>query len=264
MKGDKPMYVTLEQAKTNLRQRRKDFTLRRKVRDYLGELPDFLQKGPRAVLARQLASPTLEFQQFAALAEQIDLLPAALDFTGDKFYSGNPDKLALGKMIFHHGKGRNGGDKINPCRVIDFTRWDGKPANQIETLWGEDFVAFHHRLLTSYFPTVEIHDCTAWLKRLGGRPELFWPRVLGLFVCDCILFENFHLDGQEKAFTRDIIRPALNQVEEYFGCAPLIVPLVPHEREQERYWSWYPGEIEAQVWQARNASSSLVNSPSHS
>jgi len=65
------MYVTLEQAQTALWQRRSDFTLRRKVRDYLGELPDFLQQGPRAVLARQLASPTLEFQQFAALAKQI-------------------------------------------------------------------------------------------------------------------------------------------------------------------------------------------------
>ena len=257
------MYISLEQAKTALWQRRGDFNLRRKVREYLGEMPEFLQQGPRAVLARQLASPTLEFRQFAALAEQIDLRPAALDFAGDKFYSGNPDKLALGKMIFHHGKGRNGGDKTSPCRVIDFNRWDGKPANQIETLWGEDFVGFHHRLLTADYPAAEIHDCTDWLKRLGGKPEIFWPKVLGLFICDCILFENFHVEGQEQTFTRNIIRPALALVEKHFGIAPLIVPLVPRARERERYWSWYPGELEAQVWQSLNGASSLVSSPSH-
>jgi hypothetical protein len=253
------MYVTPEQAKSILRQRRSDLVLRRKVQNYLGELPAFLQQGPKAVIARQLASPTLEFQNFAALADQVGLPPVALDFSGDKFYSGNPDKLALGKMMFHHGKGRNGGDKITPRRVIDFNHWDGKPADQIKTLWGEGFVDFHHRLLTSYYPEVNIFDCTEWLRTLGGKPELFWPRVFGLFVCDCILFDNFHEEGHEKTFTRDIIRPALAQVEEQIGHAPLIVPLVPQAQEQERYWSWYPGEVEDQVWQALKTPSRVAN-----
>lgn len=238
------MYVTLEQAKTTLWQRRSDFNLRRKVRDYLGELPDFLQQGPRAVLARQLASPTLEFQQFAVGAQQVGLPLTSIEFTGDKFCTCNPDKLALAKMTFYLGRGRNGGEKTKSYRTIDLDRWDGKPLNKIQTLWGENFVALHHRLLTSSYPTAEISDTTAWLRRMGGKPALFWPRLLSLFICDGILFENFHTEGHEQGFTRKIIQPALAQVKELFGQQPLIVPLVEVEHERNRSWSWYPGALE--------------------
>lgn len=239
------MYITPEQAHLTLRQRRRDLTLLRRIRDYLGELPAFLQQGPRAVIARQVASPTLEFEQFYLGARQVGLPVAAIEFTGDKFCSCNPDKLALAKMTFFHGRGRNGGDKTRCQRIIDLEHWDGKPLRDIRTHWGEDFRECHHRLLHASFPSVSISDTTAWLQRMGGKPALFWPRLLSLFICDGILFENFHTAGQEQNFTRTIIRPALKQIQERFGLQPLIVPLVEIERERDRYWSWYPGTLEA-------------------
>lgn len=244
------MYQSAEEAKAILWRRRRNLTLRRQIRDYLGELPDFLQHGPRAVLARQLATPNLEFDHFIAGAKAVGLPPACPDYAGDKFCSRNPDKLALGKLTFYHGQGRQHGEKLSPRRIIDFCRWDGQPLRQVRTLWGEGLIDFHHRLLAAHLPGVEWCDNTAWLQRMGGKPALFWPRLMALFVRDGILFENFHSGGQEEDFTRDIIRPALAEAEERFGLAPLIVPLVPREREREVRWSWYPGELEGVVCQA--------------
>jgi hypothetical protein len=244
------MYVNLEEARDMLWSRRRNLMLRREVQKYLGELPDFLKKGPRAVLARQVATPNLDFHVFSRHAVKIGLKAACPDYAGDKFCSKNPDKLALAKMTFFHGKGRNRGDKTSHQRIVDFSRWDGRPLKDVQTLWGEGLIDFHHRLLQSRFPEVEISDNTAWLKRMGGKPALFWPRLLALFLCDGILFENFHTAGQETAFTRNIILPALESIRARFGLSPLIVPLVPLEKEQDSRWSWYPSDFRALAEQA--------------
>ena len=84
----------------------------------------------------------------------------------------------------------------------------------------------------------------------GGEPGWFWPRLISLFVCDGILFENFHSDGHESEFTRRIIRPAFAEVEERYGVRPLIVPLLPITWERDPYWSWYPSRWKARSHQA--------------
>jgi hypothetical protein len=191
-----------------------------------------------------VATPNFEFRRFAEKARHCGLRPVCPEYTGDKFCSRNPDKLSLARMTFHHGKGRNNGDRTTTHRIINFYVWDGKPLNRVETLWGEPFIGFHHRMLASQFPDVEIADNTDWLRRMGGKPSLFWPRLFALFVCHGLLFDNFHPDGHETEFTRDIIRPALAEVTARFGLAPLIVSLVPVETEREPYWSWYPDSLE--------------------
>lgn len=241
------MYYDTQHAREELRKRRADLMLRRQVEVWLGAVPECLQGEPRAVLARQVATPNFEFHQFAEAARRSGLKAVCPEYRADKFSSRNPDKLALAKMTFHLGKGRKNGDRNTTHRVIDFHSWDGKPLNRIETLWGEPLLAFHHRLLASRCPGVEITDNTEWLRRMGGKPDLFWPRLFALFLCHGLLFENFHPEGHETTFTRDIIRPALAEVASRFGHAPLIVPLVPLERERDLYWSWYPDTLEPEV-----------------
>ncbi len=241
------MYFTAEQARQFLWQRRRDPSLRFQVKSFLGEFPDFLAQGPRAVLARQLATPTHEFSRFIEKAEEVGLPPVCPDFSGDKFCSRNPDKLALAKMTFHLGRGRNWGERTRVHRTIDFDRWDGRPLDQVETRWGENFIAFHHRLVRRQYSGIEITDNTGWLRRMGGKPALFWPKLLALFICDGILFENFHAKGHETDFTLKVIRPAIEEVKNRLGLRPLIVPLVPVEQERDAFWSWYPAELEACV-----------------
>ena len=74
--------------------------------------------------------------------------PRCLEYTGDKCCSMNEDKHLLGKITFYHGKGKRNGDKVTHPRVIDFYTADGKRFQDIQTVWGEGFVAFHHRLLS--------------------------------------------------------------------------------------------------------------------
>lgn len=241
------MYVSMEHAREELRARRTDLKLRRQVETWIGAVPEFLRGAPRAVLARQVATPNFEFHRFVEVARRSGLKAVCPEYRADKFSSRNPDKLALAKMTFHHGKGRQNGDRNSTHRIINFYAWDGKPLNRVETLWGESLLAFHHRLLTSRFPGVEIADNSDWLQRMGGKPSLFWPRLFALFLCHGLLFDNFHPEGHETAFTRDIIRPALAEVADRFGYTPLIVPLVPLETERDLYWSWYPDTLEQEV-----------------
>lgn len=241
------MYVPLEEAKRIVWKRWRDPALRQEVKDYVGEIPEFLRNEPRAILARHVATPNFEFFRFAETTKKTGLKPYCSGYVGDKFCTKNPDKLLLGKMTFFHGKGRKSGDNITCCRVVDFNRYDGKPFTEARTLWEEGLVDFHHRLLAAELPEIAIADITEWIKKRGGKPSLFWHRFLALFVCHGILFDNFHTEGHEEEFTKEIIQPALKKVENHFGLEPLVVPMVPIEREREPYWSWYPGHLEEEV-----------------
>lgn len=241
------MYVSCEEAKRQIVRRWNDLALRRKVRDYVGEIPQFLRHGPRAVLARQVATPNFESLHFADAADAMGLKPLWAEYLGDSFCTHNPDKRKLGKLTFFHGKGRNGGDRTSCHKVIDLVRSDRRPLRRIETLWQERFVDFHHRMLAAALPGVEVADFTVWLGKMGASPARFWPRHLALYLCHGVLFDNFHSEGQERAFTRDIIRPAIATIEEAFGLKPLVVALLPVERARETHWSWYPGSLEQET-----------------
>jgi len=241
------MYVTLEWAREELKRRANDLDLRRRVREFVGEIPDFLRNGPRAVLARHIATPNIEFFRLASTARRLGLRPACSGYVGDRFSTKNPDKLLLGRMTFLQGVTGKGINLKTSQNIFRFDQFDGKPFVNIRTLWGEGFVAFHHRLLTEKIPEFEIGDITEWIRNLGGTPRVFYPRLLALFICYGILFENFHLDGREKTFTQEVILPALVRVKEFFGLSPLIVPSVPVENEREAIWSWYPSFLEEEV-----------------
>lgn len=241
------MYVTLEHAREAIWKRWSAPLIQRKVQECIGEIPAFLRQEPRAVLARQVATPNFEFRRFSAEAPKSGLKPVVIEYTGDKFCSRNRDKYLLAKMTFFHGRGRKGGDKLTRRRTIDFNRYDGKALCDVRTLWEEHFVDFHHRLLSKHAPGIATVDVTEWLSKMGGEPGRFWPRLLCLFICHGILFDNFHTEGPEAEFTRTIIRPAILETERRFGLRPLVVPLVPLASEKEAYWSWYPDRVESDV-----------------
>lgn len=234
------MYVTLEEAKRTVWERWRDSDLRQEVSDYVGTIPEFLRSEPRAILARHVATPNFEFFRFAEAAQKTGLKPYCFEYVGDKFCTNNPDKLLLGKMTFFHSRA----DDHTCCSVMKLPRYDGKPFTEAKTLWGEGLVAFHHRLIAAELPAIAVADFTGWIKEMGGKPALYWHRLLALCICHGILFDNFHSEGHEEHFTREIIRPALNRVEAHFALKPLVVPAVPVESEREPYWSWYPGHLE--------------------
>lgn len=241
------MYTALEEAKEEVWKRWNNAELRRRVLEYVGELPEGFGDEPRAFLVRHLATKNLEFQAFVKKSNVVGLEPVYTQYTGDKFCSLNPDKRALGKVTFDLGKGKNNGDKIVSHTIIDFCTEDGKPLREVRTIWGENFVAFHHRMLLLSLPAPKLIEFTAWFQKMGGKPELFYHRLIALFICHGIMFENFLSEGDEGKFTRKIVRPAIQKVSAHFGLKPLIVRLRPEETEADPYWCWYPGHLEAEV-----------------
>ena len=159
----------------------------------------------------------------------------------------NPDKVAMGKMTFCHGKGKKNGHKTTIQRVVEFNQCSGKKFDSISTSWGMNFVGFHRKLLILEMQRSQKYDLAPWCKEYGSTPSAYYHRVMALFVCHGILFENFLDEGDEGNFTREIARPAIQKVTEHFGLKPLIVRLRPEETEADPYWCWYPGHLEAEV-----------------
>lgn len=250
------MYIALEEAKEEVWRRWNDADLRQRVLAFAADLPEVLLKEPKAIIFRQLASPNFEFFRFSELAQEVDLKPLCLEYKSDKFCTRNPDKVLLGKMIFHNGMGKNGERIIvSTTKVIDFEDSDMKSFKEIKTVWEEEFIAFHHRIISQGLEHIQCKDNTAWFRKMGPKPSVYYHHFLSFFICHGILFENFLDDGDEGIFTREIVLPAIQKVTEHFGLKPLIVRLLPEETEADPYWCWYPGHLEAEVKKLINGSS---------
>jgi hypothetical protein len=60
-------YTPLEQAKEEIWKRWRNENLRRKVQDFIDNIPQPFQDAPKAVLFRQVATPNFEFFHFLEL-----------------------------------------------------------------------------------------------------------------------------------------------------------------------------------------------------
>lgn len=240
------IYTPLNVAKKEIWRRWNDENLKKKVADYLGDIPEPFKNGPRAVLSRHVISPNMEFNYFYNLAKEIELEPLGLEGVIDNFCTANPDKSSLGKMpIIKIKKGCEGYAEKRYFRAIDLGKNEGEKICDIKTLWGENFVEFHHRILNSLFPDIEIFDDFIWFKKnnCSISPESYYSRFLSFFLCFGVLFENFYLDRNEIKFTNEVVVPNFLSIEKKFGVKPLIVPLAPLEDETSFYWQCYPDSL---------------------
>jgi hypothetical protein len=69
------MYTSLEIAREEVWRRWNDADLRQRVSAFSSDLPEVIQKEPKAIIFRQLASPNFEFLRFSELAQEVDLKP---------------------------------------------------------------------------------------------------------------------------------------------------------------------------------------------
>jgi hypothetical protein len=235
------IYSTLSEAKEEILRRWNDKKLRKKVEDYLGEIPEVLRDAPRAVLARHITTPSLEFKYFYDLADIINLKPLIWEYRSDKFYTINQDKLSLAKLHFLDEKK----SKILSKKIIDFNGVEGKRIEDINTLWGENLITFHRRLIdNSGFKDVSSFDASLWYKSKGANATENYKYFLSLFVQGSVLFENFLENDNEKKFTNNIVLPAFAEVVRIFGLKPLIVPIASKEDATEMYWWCYSQDVE--------------------
>jgi hypothetical protein len=149
----------------------------------------------------------------------------------------------LGRLFFYHGKGKNGGMKLESLNIVDFSQVNGKQLSSIRTVCGRNFVDFHHELFDTCYErrSHTFFDTSDWLHFHGTNAKMYYRAFLSLFVRHGVLFENILLNDQERAFTTNVLLPAFIWVQRRFGVKPLIVPLTPIEDEDSRLWMCYPG-----------------------
>jgi len=248
---DATLYTPLAQAYQELLRRRQDGRLERAVSEFLsGNIPHPLRKEPRAVLPRSIMSPNYEARQFTDLVEEFGKLePLYWEYAADKFTSNNDLKRMLGKLYFFHGRGRRNGARVESFNIIDFPASDGERLSSMATLWGEDFVRFHHEFFDARFRRLShtFYDSSRWLEANGKRAESYYRSFLALFIRHGVLFEDVLLNSKELGFTTRIFLPAFLSLQRMFGVKPLIVPIATKTTENDNLWFCYPAADKAYV-----------------
>lgn len=246
MKQDKiidcEIYTSVENAKEEIWRRWNDNALRQEVETFLGEVPSVFRKEPKAVLFRQLMTPNYECIHFFDLARGLKLHPLGWEYLEDIFLTINKDKAYLGKMGFIDQP--INGNGVRYSRVIRLNENEKKKFTDIKTLWGENFVDFHHRILTQKIAGLQLFDASQWYASKGGKAKEYYQYFIALFLCHGILFENFITDEREREFTHLVVNPSIEKIEKRFGIKPLIVQLTVKNGLNERY---YPEDMASDV-----------------
>ena len=236
-------YSTPEEVLAELAKRWANPELSKEIAAFLGGhvLPPLAER-PRAILARNLATPDNEFNEFAAQSRALGLSPLLLEYSGDRFTTLNRGKMSLVKLAFHHGMDKNGAARVTHLRVVDDANACQKqPIKEMRTRWGEPLANFHRRLLRGFHAT-EVHDSTEWFRQAGDGARVFYPKLLASFSLRHVLFENFG-PGREERFFHDVVRPSLEWVRQRFGLKPLLLPVAPADEMADVFWWSYPENV---------------------
>lgn len=237
------MYTPLSIAKEEIWRRWNDKELMKRVEDFVGEVPSVFKDKPKAVIFRNIATPNFELQIAQEYAYLLGLDLVVVEYTADKFCTRNRDKLHLGKMMFFDNKCKS--QVIAKENIISIKEQDNKCFRDIDTIWGENLVLFHHRIFKKAgFEKVEFFDA-AILKEKGLSPYEIYLEILGFCIGNAVLLENFLIkaDKGEAKFTEQIIIPAFTEVMNKAGHKPLIIPLLGCDGEGNICWQYYPDKI---------------------
>lgn len=233
-------YTHWEDALAELDRRASDEKLQSYIDSLLPHgLPPVMEGKRSMVLFRHIATPNYEIQRFLICADSLDTLqPLILEYTNDKFNNRNEMKFVLGKVPFHKGLNKLGEPIIERHNIIDINASNNKPISEVETVWGQRLVDFHHEMFEHSFPHLKgnVFDLSEWLHKFGPSARDYYKGFLALFLRDAVLFENFLVDGKEYEFTRDVIMPAFMEIEQECGVRPLIIALEPTHIEGDQFW----------------------------
>lgn len=232
------VYTPLSKIESEIKDRAKD----KKLNAYIGsELVDVPQcfSVPRAVLSRSVATYNYEMIRFLDIVKDLDTLtPLVWEYHKDTF-TPNVNKLKhnIGKLTIE----KRSKNQVAKQTIVDFNVANGKKFSDLRTVWGDNFIDFHH----STFPNkIDLHDATDWYKAHGAAVEKYYKKKLILFLRHGVMFENFLLkDTSENPFITDIFLPAFQEIERETGHKPLITVLEHPEDEGLDHWMHYEEKI---------------------
>lgn len=240
------VYFSPSEAKCEIIRRWEDTELRERVEAFLEkDIPTSLVSGYKAVLFRQISSPNYEFLHFMKIINALRLEPLLLEYYDDKFTSMNPLKHCLGKLKFQQDISQHSTARIKSQTIIDFNGSQGKKIKDINTIWKQSLVDFHHKLLGSEVPDYNkyLFDASNWFYRRGGCARSYYLQYIALFIRNGICFENFVLKGDELRFIEEVFLPNFIQIWRMMGVKPIFVELLPVDAQENIHWISYPSRI---------------------
>lgn len=239
-------YIHWQDALKELENRRGNESLSKYLEKILPSgVPSAMQGKKNMALFRHIATPNYEIRRFAIVADSLpDLQPLILEYNQDQFNNRNDCKFALAKLPFRKGLSKDGSPIVEKKTILDINAANNQPISSLQTKWGESLVEFHHNLFREALPHLDtdlcVSDISDWLHEHGPAAKDYYKAFLSLFLRDGILFENFVIYSKEYGFIKDIILPALFEIEEETGMRPLIVALEPTEIEGDDFWVSHP------------------------
>ena len=236
-------YFSIHDAIKELEARKTDAKLDQYLESLPSKTPDIFEKSNKLVLFRHIATPNYEIMRFFIIADALDKLePLILEYTDDKFTNRNEWKFSLAKLPFYKGENAKKESMFEYQNIIDMNSSNNMPISSIKTTWGQSLVDFHHEMMFQVLPHAKdsIFDLSQWLAENGHSAKAYYKSFFSIFLKHGILLENFLLKGGEADFVREIIMPALMEIEQETGKKPLIVALEPTEIEDKKFWLSHP------------------------
>lgn len=242
------VYTPPKEAIVELERRRDNKELLDYVQNSLpAGVPKVLKNEKYVFLSRDVVTPNHELGRFLGFAQTMEgFTPVFWEYLQDKFTPNlNLSKYHLGKLAFHFGKGKKGGEKIKSLRVVDFNLYCGKKISEVKTVWGQKLADFHHEFLESTHPEIRskqviFFDASDWYLKSGGNVKIYYKHIFTLFLTKAILLENFDLENKrELTFIKEICLPAFISIYRETGKKPLIVDLEPNNIETELFWAFH-------------------------
>jgi hypothetical protein len=235
------MYWKLEEAIKELKIRKKDKRLGKKVKEFLNQTPIVMREDEViGFLARHIASGRLEDIQFEERCKKHGIIPVNLEYLQDLFIPENPSKRRLVELYIFKGYGKKGGRKVEKISLVNNIESIKKKKLieiTIKTQNGEIFLyEFHHHLRKYLGLKGEIVDISHWLKEKGGKAEKYYPFLMAFGLKDAIIFESFDTPcfPDLDLFKKNVVLPAIEFIVKEFGEMPLIVyhpEVAPDEEE---------------------------------
>ena len=243
------VYTPLSEALRLLEERRKDPELVKKVEEFLdGDIPEcFKGEGVKAVHFRQIATPNFDARWFLELAQDHSLKPIFFEYFNDKFTSNNEFKHSLGQLRIHGKINKNGDHQRDLVTIVDFNKFNGKKLSEVKTIWNQNLVDLHRELFSVFdvdLDKITFYDGSNWFYNNGEKSQMYYKKFLALFLCHGILFENFLLTGSEGEFSKTIVLPAIDYLNDKFNVKPFIVPIPPMEVEDNEHWISYTKNVQ--------------------
>ena len=242
-KFDKYVYCSIYEAIEELEKRKNN----KKIDEHLdnnivGGVPELLKEGNGLVLFRNIANLNYETTRFVILTDALENhKPIIFEYHEDQFNNRNENKFYLGKISLYKGENKKGESMFEHKTIIDINDSNSKPLHSIETIYGKKLIDFHHEKFFERFGFMKesVHDLSWWLHQNGGKASEYYKKFLMLFLKNGILLENFLPNGVEQRLVREIVLPAIIEIEKETGMRPLIVALEPTSIEGNKFWLSY-------------------------